>query len=152
MLTQAQELLRSEHAEIMLLRAGQRASVRIGLQPERPPASRREPQLVDRHDPVVAAPASTSCARCSCRAASRDHRGTRATWPPGDGARRSSSRCAATRGVVGTLTVADRLGDVRTFDVSDMRLLETVANHAGIALQNSRLIDQLRHESPARRA
>ena len=39
------------------------------------------------------------------------------------------------------------MGDVRTFDNGDMRLLETVATHAGIALQNSRLIDQLRHES-----
>jgi diguanylate cyclase (GGDEF)-like protein len=39
------------------------------------------------------------------------------------------------------------MGDVRSFDNGDMRLLETVAAHAGMALQNSRLIDQLRHES-----
>jgi len=50
-------------------------------------------------------------------------------------------------GVIGTLSVADRMGEVRRFHLSDMRLLETVANHAGMALQNSRLIDQLRHES-----
>ncbi len=50
-------------------------------------------------------------------------------------------------GVVGTLLVGDRLGDVRTFDGSDVRLLETVANHAGVALQNGRLIDQLRHDA-----
>ena len=50
-------------------------------------------------------------------------------------------------GIVGTLSVADRMGDVRSFDNGDMRLLETVAAHAGMALQNSRLIDQLRHES-----
>ena len=50
-------------------------------------------------------------------------------------------------GVVGALVVADRLGDIRSFDVGDVRLLETVANHAGVALQNGRLIDQLRHEA-----
>ena len=50
-------------------------------------------------------------------------------------------------GIVGTLSVADRMGDVRSFDNGDMRLLETVASHARVALQNSRLIDQLRHES-----
>ncbi len=49
--------------------------------------------------------------------------------------------------VVGTLTVADRMGAVRTFDIADARLLETVANHAGVALQKGRLIDQLRHEA-----
>jgi diguanylate cyclase (GGDEF)-like protein len=47
----------------------------------------------------------------------------------------------------GTLSVTDRRGDVRTFDDGDVRLLETVANHAAVALQNSRLIDQLRHAS-----
>jgi diguanylate cyclase (GGDEF)-like protein len=50
-------------------------------------------------------------------------------------------------GVIGTLLVGDRIGDVRTFDAGDVRLLETVANHAGVALQNGRLIDQLRHEA-----
>ena len=50
-------------------------------------------------------------------------------------------------GVVGTVTVADRLGEVRTFDAADVRLLETVANHASIALQNGRLIDKLRYDA-----
>ncbi len=50
-------------------------------------------------------------------------------------------------GVTAILSVANRLGDVRSFNDDDVLLLETVANHAGIALQNSRLIDRLRHES-----
>jgi diguanylate cyclase (GGDEF)-like protein len=50
-------------------------------------------------------------------------------------------------GVTAVLTVADRMGDVRSFDESDVLLLETVANHAGVALQNGRLIDQLRHQA-----
>ncbi len=49
--------------------------------------------------------------------------------------------------MLGTLTVADRLGDVRRFDNADLTLLETVANHASVALKNGQLIDQLRHES-----
>ena len=48
---------------------------------------------------------------------------------------------------IGALVVADRLGDVRTFDQDDLLLLETVANHAGVALQNGELVDKLRHEA-----
>ncbi len=48
---------------------------------------------------------------------------------------------------IGALVVADRLGDVRTFEPADLQLLETVANHAGVALQNGELVDKLRHEA-----
>ncbi len=48
---------------------------------------------------------------------------------------------------IGALVVADRLGDVRTFETPDLQLLETIANHAGVALQNGRLVDKLRHEA-----
>ena len=50
-------------------------------------------------------------------------------------------------GILGALVVTDRLGDVRTFDDDDVLLLETVANHASVALQNGELLDKLRHES-----
>ena len=50
-------------------------------------------------------------------------------------------------GAIGALVVADRMGNVRTFDSGDVRLLETVANHAAIALRNGTLIDQLTHEA-----
>ncbi len=50
-------------------------------------------------------------------------------------------------GALGALVVADRLGDVRSFEANDLILLETVANHAGVALQNGELIDKLRHEA-----
>jgi diguanylate cyclase (GGDEF)-like protein len=48
---------------------------------------------------------------------------------------------------IGALVVADRLGDVRSFEAQDLLLLETVANHAGVALQNGHLVDKLRHEA-----
>ena len=50
-------------------------------------------------------------------------------------------------GIVGAILVADRMGEVRTFDNADLRLLETVANHASMALQNGQLIDRLRHDA-----
>ncbi|MEN3357986.1 MAG: hypothetical protein V7637_1968 [Mycobacteriales bacterium] len=50
-------------------------------------------------------------------------------------------------GLIGALMVADRVGEVRTFDAEDVRLLETVANHASTALRNGQLIDRLRYEA-----
>jgi diguanylate cyclase (GGDEF)-like protein len=49
--------------------------------------------------------------------------------------------------VVGALTAIDRMGAARGFDRADLRLLETVANHASIAMRNGELMDQLRHDS-----
>jgi diguanylate cyclase (GGDEF)-like protein len=49
-------------------------------------------------------------------------------------------------GLIGALMVGDRLGDVRTFDGDDVTLLETVANHAGVALGKGRLVDRLEHQ------
>ena len=50
-------------------------------------------------------------------------------------------------GIVGALVVADRLGDLRTFEKDDVLLLETVANQASVALRNGELVGQLRHEA-----
>jgi diguanylate cyclase (GGDEF)-like protein len=50
-------------------------------------------------------------------------------------------------GIVGVLVVADRRGDVKTFEAEDVLLLETVTNHAGVALRNGELIGQLRHDA-----
>ncbi|MEP7054030.1 MAG: EAL domain-containing protein [Actinomycetota bacterium] len=41
--------------------------------------------------------------------------------------------------VVGLIVLGNRLGDVTTFDNEDVRLFETLANHASIALENGRL-------------
>jgi diguanylate cyclase (GGDEF)-like protein len=47
------------------------------------------------------------------------------------------------RGMLGMMIVANRLGDVTTFDDDDVRLLETLARHAGVALENGRLGESL---------
>ena len=50
-------------------------------------------------------------------------------------------------GATAVLAVVDRLGEARGLDHEDARLLETVANHAAIALENGRLVDRLRYDS-----
>ena len=47
------------------------------------------------------------------------------------------------RGTLGMMIIANRLGDVSTFDEDDLRLLETLARHAGVALENGRLGESL---------
>ena len=45
--------------------------------------------------------------------------------------------------VIGAILVANRLGEVSTFDTQDRRLFEALANHASVAFENSRLVQQL---------
>ena len=51
---------------------------------------------------------------------------------------------------VGTLMVANRTGDRGSFDRGHLTLLETLANHAALSLENGRLSDQL-HSAVAER-
>ena len=49
--------------------------------------------------------------------------------------------------IAGHLLIADQLGEERGFLPGNVRLLETVANHASIALRNGRLIERLHFEA-----
>ena len=59
--------------------------------------------------------------------------------------------------LIGTMMVADRHGDIGPFDLADLRLFETLASHAAIALENwqlgrsleqmDRLKDELNHQA-----
>jgi diguanylate cyclase (GGDEF)-like protein len=61
------------------------------------------------------------------------------------------------RGVFGAISIINRLGEGSRFEADDLRLLETVANQAAVALENgqleqslhelSRLKEQLRHQA-----
>jgi diguanylate cyclase (GGDEF)-like protein len=53
--------------------------------------------------------------------------------------------------VVGAMLVANRMGNVGSFDHEDLQLFATLANHASVALENGRLVDQLRREADERR-
>jgi diguanylate cyclase (GGDEF)-like protein len=60
-------------------------------------------------------------------------------------------------GLIGTILVANRMSEAITFDEDDLRLLETLANQAAVALENgqleqslselSRLKEELRHQA-----
>jgi diguanylate cyclase (GGDEF)-like protein len=52
--------------------------------------------------------------------------------------------------LVGFVVVADRLSDIYTFGSQDARMFATLASHAGVALQNGRLIVRL-HEQARQR-
>jgi diguanylate cyclase (GGDEF)-like protein len=52
--------------------------------------------------------------------------------------------------LIGTLLVADRLGEIRSFDGEDARLFTTFAAQAGISLDNGRLIERLNDTARAR--
>ncbi|RRR99167.1 putative bifunctional diguanylate cyclase/phosphodiesterase [Glycomyces terrestris] len=50
--------------------------------------------------------------------------------------------------VYGCLSVADRIGgEISHFDPVDLQLMETIAANVGIAVQNERLLDQLRYDA-----
>ena len=46
------------------------------------------------------------------------------------------------------MMVADRQGDAATFDENDLKLFETLVNHAAVALDRTRLIGRLRARHP----
>ncbi len=56
---------------------------------------------------------------------------------------RMATPLVGSRGLVGILTVTERLGDVRDFDMGDLRLLETVATELATALERGQLLADL---------
>ncbi|WP_345126445.1 bifunctional diguanylate cyclase/phosphodiesterase [Dactylosporangium darangshiense] len=48
---------------------------------------------------------------------------------------------------IGTLEVAGRLGDQVAFGRDDVQLIETLAAHTGVAVENSRLVDRLQYDA-----
>jgi diguanylate cyclase (GGDEF)-like protein len=49
--------------------------------------------------------------------------------------------------VVGTLTTSGRQKDGPGYNVEDLKILETLANHASVAFANGRLVERLRYDS-----
>ena len=54
-----------------------------------------------------------------------------------------TTHLSGTAGVLGVLTATGRLGAVRSFDMGDLRLLETIANELAVALERGRLLEDL---------
>jgi diguanylate cyclase (GGDEF)-like protein len=49
--------------------------------------------------------------------------------------------------VIGTLEVCGRMHDNENFTIDDVRLVETLAAHASVAVENNRLVDRLRFDA-----
>jgi diguanylate cyclase (GGDEF)-like protein len=133
-LAQARDLLRAERAELTLFTGG-RARVRTVLGPA------ADPQTT----PVTDQAAALALLRRSLDGDGVVLRGD------GDGVRDAlvvPLRDAG--GPFGTLLVANRAGDGGGLGGQDLRLLQTLAGHAGVALERSRLIDELRREAAER--
>jgi diguanylate cyclase (GGDEF)-like protein len=141
-LAQTCDLLRAERAEITMLARGGHARVRTTLV-----AGRAETMVVPGDEP---SPVLLERAVADGQAALLAH----ATDPLLRQAlqRRDLSDAAVVplqdaHGTIGTLLVANRLGDVATFGDQDLALLQTLAGHASVALEKGRLIDDLRREA-----
>jgi diguanylate cyclase (GGDEF)-like protein len=142
-LREAKQLLRSERAEVAFASpGGQVAHVRMGvtdrLSRSEEPGNAEDTWLlehvVENGEPLLLP------------------RGTREAdkrrWLDAQAAREAVAvPLRGGSGVLGVLVVTDRMGEVRTYDREDVLLMETVANHASVALQNGELIDKLRHEA-----
>jgi diguanylate cyclase (GGDEF)-like protein len=48
---------------------------------------------------------------------------------------------------IGSLEVVNRLGGQLTFRTADVQVLETIATHVAVAVENSRLVDRLRYDA-----
>ncbi|MFI5890532.1 putative bifunctional diguanylate cyclase/phosphodiesterase [Actinoplanes sp. NPDC051513] len=48
---------------------------------------------------------------------------------------------------IGSLEAINRMGDTRVFRAADVQVLETIAAHAAAAVENSRLVERLRHDA-----
>ena len=144
LLQEAKELLRAERAEVAFVASdgGDVAHVRLGAsgrlgrssEAPAPPDQWLLSRVVGNGDPLLIG------------------RGTRDTaergWLDAQVAREAVAvPLRGGTGILGVLIVTDRIGDVRTFAEDDVRLLETVASHASVALQNGTLMAQLRHEA-----
>ncbi len=66
-----------------------------------------------------------------------------AAAPPSGPHDRMATPLLGMNGVIGVLTVADRLGSNRGFDMGDLRLLETVATELTTALERGKLLGDL---------
>jgi diguanylate cyclase (GGDEF)-like protein len=141
LLAQVVPLLRAERAEIAVVGTSGGVS-RLGLGEDGELVRREDPRRPD-HEflrGVMDGGAAVLVARDTKDAVAR-------RWLTANGYREAIAVPLTSQGL-GTrvLVVADRMGDVRTFDPGDVQVLETVANHAGVALQNRELIERLRHD------
>ncbi len=150
LLDHARAMFRAEIAEVTLYARGEGGeSLRTtSIQDEVPTAM--VPVKLAADDPIHARVAAERKGFFSATAAERTR-----TGPPIRQA--MVSPLITESGLIGSMTVANRLTEGTSFDDDDLRLLETLANQAAVALENgqleqslaelSRLKEELRHQA-----
>jgi len=150
LLDHARAMFRAEIAEVILYARGEGGdSLRTTSIQDQPPAA-MVPVRLGQDDPIHARVAAERRGFFSAVAAERTRSG-----PPIRQA--MVSPLITESGLIGAMTVANRLTEGTSFDDDDLRLLETLANQAAVALENgqleqslaelSRLKEELRHQA-----
>jgi diguanylate cyclase (GGDEF)-like protein len=146
-LGQTRGLLRAERAEITRLAANGQVTVRTSLGP----GDTLETVAVHEPDPAFEALRRTAFEGTGIlfnRLADDDPIGLTLQARGFADAMLAPLRDAT--GTVGALLVGNRLGDVSRFGTADLKLLQTLANQASVALEKSQLFDSLRREAAER--
>ena len=138
LLQETRRLLRAESAEIVLLSA-EGDAIRYHLHPDTGDVLESPATLDPVLDRLIAGGHTLLATRRERRTAIRKFLRSHSL----DDAVVAPLKAPATNGAV---IVGNRLGDGTTFAHHDLRLLQTVADHARVLLENGRLVHQLRQE------
>jgi diguanylate cyclase (GGDEF)-like protein len=144
-LRRAREMLAAERVELVLLPGGDRPGVRVELAgdevrllPAATDADRQWWGAALAGTGVLLPPAPDRADRA---------RGAMAVALAAAGAPADEGAGTPVGGVIGVLLATDRMGDVGAFGEEDLKLFQALANHAGVALENRRLIERLRERA-----
>ena len=138
-------MLRADAAELCLVRGGGPWSdIRLRLGDDRQLITEHSQDLAERDELVARVIRTRAPVRVSDR--TRDPELRRLLSARGV---RDLLACPLVVGqeTIGMIAVVDRIGDVSTFVEEDVRVFETLANHATVSLENARLLDQLAVET-----
>jgi diguanylate cyclase (GGDEF)-like protein len=135
-LTQARDILRAESARLLLLPAGGRPGLRTQIGPG-------EQRTV--MEPVELGPGSVWARHVVTDEVVLLADGTADPALATEGVREAMvAPLTAHEGRVGVLVVANRVANAGAFHPDELQLLETLANHTSVALENVRLLSSLR--------
>lgn len=146
LLSSARKRFRAETAELLLF-TDERAT--DGLRTILGPDDSLELMRPWRLDPTTDALRLEAARERSALIVPRPHRGERRAERVAGREVRDAMVAALVgeRRLIGVLVIANRLGDVASFRPDELRLFQTLANHAGIALENGQLGRSLQHVS-----
>jgi diguanylate cyclase (GGDEF)-like protein len=141
LLDHARDMFRAEIAELTLFPGGDGSRALRAFHGPDGLVERMQPVELDPAELVLA---SLAADRGGVLVHRRGQRPALGGWLSCDDYRNAmAAALLGDREPVGVLRVANRLDDVSSFDAGDLRLLETLASHVGMALENGHLEESL---------